>query len=283
MVAKQTKELATQSLRGAKSITLRADRKLAQLRSRKGFSQTLSLKEDSVLPLIRGLMGYEIKNLDDLHGVLLYARTLIGTPPKRNLWLPYLGETLDAGIAAFIGMEVLEFLNSLDASTGNPKAAFEEGVIEGEGKKLLGDGSVALVLGAADISKQAALLVQEIREKHNYVFMAGSSKNQTFAHQLEAENISLGWHTGLIHLGPKTSAIVHAFGFFVRLALSKGLRAGEAREILHFIKNKIFAFMMVLGEPDREKYASVAGAVSFGVQSVAKYYIPQLLPIYPLT
>lgn len=279
MVAKQTKELATQCIKGTKSLVGRAEKKLALAKS----SDPFVLVGDGDLPLTRGLIGSSIDNLADIEQVLACTQSLISSPPNRRLWLPYLGETLDAGIAALLAMEILEHLGlaAVSRRSGSSLDTFEDAV-EIHGAKMLEGASAVLLLGAAESSELAAELVREIKQRHAYVFMAGSHKGNTFAKQLQAEGMALGWGQDLIPLGPRTSSIVHALGFFVRIALSAGLRAGHARGILQFVKDKIFAFVMVLGEPDNEKYATIAGAASFGIQSVAEFYIPQLLPIYPL-
>lgn len=279
MVAKQTKELATQCIKGTKSLVSRAEKKLALAKS----SDPFVLVGDGDLPLTRGLIGSSIDNLADIGQVLACTQSLISSPPDRRLWLPYLGETLDAGIAALLAMEILEHLGlaAVSRRSGSSLDTLED-VVKIHGAKMLEGASAVLLLGAAQSSELAAELVREIKQRHAYVFMAGSHKGNTFAKQLQAEGTALGWGQGLIPLGSSTSSVVHALGFFVRIALSAGLRAGEAREILQFVKDKIFAFVMVLGEPDNEKYAVIAGAASFGIQSVAEFYIPQLLPIYPL-
>lgn len=281
-MAKQTKELAAQSIKGTKSLVNRAEKRLALVKRAKESSGSL-FTGNAYLPLTQGLIGCTIRNLADLGEVLVYARTLIGSPPKKNLWLPYLGETLDAGIAALLAMEVLEFLESVDVSERRDFwTPLGNDAVKIHSRNILGEASIVLALGTAENPQAAASLVREIKERHTYIFMAGNNKDQTLAHQLETEGITLGWDAGLIPLGPRTSNIIHAFSFFVQVALFEGLSPGKARDILQFVKDKIFAFMMILGEADREKYAAVAGAISFGIQSVAEFYIPQLLPIYPL-
>ena len=43
-------------------------------------------------------------------------------------------------------------------------------------------------------------------------------------------------------------------------------------------KNRIFAFVLALGEVDDEKYANAAGAINYGFPTIADTDIPQILP-----
>lgn len=277
MVAKQTKELAQEVIKGANSLVKRAEKELS-LAKRSG---RLSFASDLSLPLTQAISALTLQGQGDLEQALVLARGLIGAPPGRRLWLPYLGETLDAGIAALMTMEVLEFLSLSAHEVSGPQFPDIDLAAE-HGKRILEGAGVALILGAGHDSSEAAELISEIKGRHDYVFMAGAQESETLAQQLEKEGLTLGWAEGLVFLGRRTSGISHALGFFTRIALSEGLLPGQAREILQFVRDRIHAFMIVLGEPDRERYAAIAGAVSFGIQTAASFYIPQLLPIYPL-
>ena len=54
--------------------------------------------------------------------------------------------------------------------------------------------------------------------------------------------------------------------------------AGKAREIMLYNKYRVFAFVLALGEVDDLKYATAAGAISFGFPVIADTRIPQILP-----
>lgn len=226
--------------------------------------------------MVQVFTGLTPRALSDLEEALSLAHDLVGPPPAKRLWLPYLGETLDAGVAALMAMEVLEFLGDVSGSRQWLARTQEHE------NKVLSGASVALILGAGQTLSEDTELLREVREKYDFVFMAGAEKGETAVKHLEEEGMTFGWEEGLIFLGPRTSSISRALGFFARIALSEGLRPGQARETLQFVRERIDALMMALGEPDRERYAAVAGAVSFGIQTAAAFYIPQLLPIYPL-
>src|SRR5450756_1087649 len=60
------------------------------------------------LPVIYAITGHKVESLDDMHWVLDQAERLLPPVPSDNLWLPYLGETLDGGMAALWLAEIIE-------------------------------------------------------------------------------------------------------------------------------------------------------------------------------
>ena len=53
---------------------------------------------------------------------------------------------------------------------------------------------------------------------------------------------------------------------------------GQAREILLYNRERVFAFVLALGEVDDLKYAAAAGAINFGFPVIADTVIPEILP-----
>jgi acetyl-CoA synthase len=56
------------------------------------------------------------------------------------------------------------------------------------------------------------------------------------------------------------------------------MKGGMARDILLYNKNRVFAFVLALGEVDDLKYAAAAGAINFGFPVIADTVIPEILP-----
>ncbi len=93
------------------------------------------------------------------------------------------------------------------------------------------------------------------------------------------EGVQLGYDTFTVPFGIDTISAVYALGFAARSALTfGGMDAGQAREILLYNKDRVFAFVLALGEVDDLKYATAAGAISFGFPVIADTRIPQILP-----
>jgi len=82
--------------------------------------------------------------------------------------------------------------------------------------------------------------------------------------------------------GKETSTTVHALNFAARSAMTfGGLAPGDlnkARKILLYNKERVFAFVLALGEVDDQKYATAAGAINFGFPVIADTDIPEILP-----
>ncbi|MEK7816756.1 MAG: CO dehydrogenase/CO-methylating acetyl-CoA synthase complex subunit beta, partial [Actinomycetota bacterium] len=62
------------------------------------------------LPVIYGLTGTKIEKVKDMEPVLRQARELLPEAPTENIWTPYLGTALDAGIATLFAEEIIEAL-----------------------------------------------------------------------------------------------------------------------------------------------------------------------------
>ena len=89
----------------------------------------------------------------------------------------------------------------------------------------------------------------------------------------------MGWETRLVPFGKEISAAIYALGFANRVALSfGGVKPGDYARNLKYNKNRIFAFVMALGEVTEEKYAAAAGAITYGFPTIADTDIPQILP-----
>ena len=67
------------------------------------------------LPVIYAITGHKVESLDDMRWVLDEAERLLPRVPTANTWLPYLGETLDGGMASLWLAEIIEALKYVGA------------------------------------------------------------------------------------------------------------------------------------------------------------------------
>ena len=89
----------------------------------------------------------------------------------------------------------------------------------------------------------------------------------------------MAWETRLVPFGHDVSSAIFALGFANRAALSfGGVAPGDFERNLRYNKNRIFAFVLALGEVDDEKYAAAAGAINYGFPTIADTDIPEILP-----
>jgi len=277
--------IATQAITGAAACVQRARAKLRAAADQRGWDCTVAFPDTTYhLPVAYSLLGEAVTTLRDADGVLKRAEELLPPPPDERHWLPYLGPALDAGIATLLAFEVEEACKVLigpSPTDGIWLGAAADVIIRQRGIEFV-DGTApgfAAVVGAAPDGPTAVRIARSLQEKNLYVFMAGHVDGVSFAEQLAAEGVQLGWDTRLVPFGRQTSAAIYALGFANRAALSfGGVEPGNARRNLLYNKERIFAFVLALGEVDAEKYAAAAGAISYGFPTIADTDIPQILP-----
>ena len=281
-----SKIIASAAIRGAHSIFAKTEAKVARAKESFGAEHAIELPNTGYyLPVIYGLIGEKVEKLSDMDRVLAYAKEMLPEIPSEHLWLPYLGPTLDAGIATLLTEECHEALNYLDKDpdpvTDLWLGAADDVIMRARGVEFV-DGSApgfAAVVGAAPDNATAVKLAREMQEKMLYVFMAGSTNGTSFAEQLEAEGVQLGWDTRLVPFGRDVYSHIYSLGFATRAAMAfGGVQPGDYERILAYNKNRIFAFVLALGEVTDEWYATAAGAISYGFPTIATSDIPQILP-----
>ncbi len=236
------------------------------------------------LPVIYSFTGKKMEKLSDLKEILVDAKNLLPQRPADAMWLPYLGETLDAGVAALFACEVIEackYLIGPNPIDGIWLGAANDVIMRERGIEFV-DGSApgfAAITGAAPDSKTAVKIAKELQQKNLYVFMGGSTNGVQFADQLAEEGVQLGWETRLVPFGKDVSSLIYALGFANRAALSfGGVKPGDHAANLAYNKTRIFAFVIALGEVTPDKYAAAAGAINYGFPVIADTDIPEILP-----
>lgn len=237
------------------------------------------------LPVIYAITGQAVETLDDMALVIDKAERLITPPPPEKLWLPYLGETLDNGMAALWLAEIIEALKYVGAGPAPVQdiwlGAADDIIMRQRGVEFV-DGSApgfAAVTGSAPDVETAVALAREMQGKYLYVFMAGESRGTTFANQLSEAGVEMGWDTRLVPFGPEIYGHIYSIGFATRAAMAfGGVKPGDFKGTLRYNKDRVFAFVLALGEVDDLKYAAAAGAINYGFPTIAETDIPEILP-----
>jgi acetyl-CoA synthase len=280
-----SKIIASSAIRGAHQIVADAEDYLAKAIAAKGIDCAVGFPDTAYsLPVIYSLMGERVDKLSDMQKVIEECHRLLPEVPSENVWLPYLGGTLDSGIATLFAFEIIEackYLIGPNPVNGIWLGAANDVIIRERGVEFV-DGSApgfAAIVGAAPSVEHAVRIARELQEKNLYVFMAGHSHGTSFSKQLAEAGVEMGWETRLVPFGKEISAAVYALGFANRVALSfGGVKPGDFARNLKYNKNRTFAFVMALGEVTEEKYAAAAGAISYGFPTIADTDIPQILP-----
>jgi acetyl-CoA synthase len=280
-----SKLICASAIDGAVRWVARAEAALSDAIEAKGESTAVGFGNTAYfLPIIYSLTEERVETLGDCRRILKRARALLPERPSEQTWLPYLGNTLDAGAAALFACEIIEackYLVGPDPVEDIWLGAASDIVLRERGIEFV-DGTApgfAAITGAAPSSEIAVRIARELQEKSLYVFMAGSCNGRQFAEQLAEQGVQLGWETRLVPFGRDVSALVYALGFANRVALSfGGIQPGDYAANLEYNKDRVFAFVLAFGEVDAEKYAAAAGALNYGFPVIADTDIPQILP-----
>jgi acetyl-CoA synthase len=280
-----SKLICSSAIQGAIDWVARAEAKLDEAIKLKGLQCAVAFPETAYhLPIIYSFTGRKAETLADLRLVLTRARGLLSALPSEKVWLPYLGNTLDAGVATLFACEIIEackYLIGPDPVDGIWLGAASDVIMRERGIEFV-DGTApgfAAITGAAPTNEIAVKIARELQEKNIYVFMAGATHGKQFAEQLAEEGVQMGWETRLVPFGKDVSALIYALGFANRSALSFGnVKPGDFHANLKYNKDRIFAFVLAFGEVDAEKYAAAAGALNYGFPVIADTAIPQILP-----
>ncbi|HEX8990125.1 MAG TPA: acetyl-CoA decarbonylase/synthase complex subunit alpha/beta [Anaerolineales bacterium] len=301
--------IATRALRGANALVTEAELMFQKALSDKGAAAPVAFPNTAYsLPTILGMTGKPVEKIGDLKPALEQARQLLHPGPAMSHWTPYLGETLDAGMATLLAAESIEamrFVYGLQpepmtgvhvaggASFTSPdakEASDGDGHLNGPiddiqlrswGIQLV-DGRMpgfAAIVGCARSNAVAVKIVRELQRRNILCFLSGNVNGRSIIHQLQEEGVELGYDTYTVPFGTDTISAIYALGFATRSALTfGGLKPGMAREILLYNKERVFAFVLALGEVDDLKYAAAAGAINFGFPVIADTVIPEILP-----
>jgi acetyl-CoA synthase len=283
-----SRSVATAAIKGAHKLVQEAEKRLSEAIAEQSETATVSLPGTAYyMPVIYAMLGIKVKHLGDMREALARAKALLPEPPTDKLWLPYLGDALNAGMATLFAEEIIEGLKYL---TGPPPVhdiwlgATSDAVLRSQGVKLV-DGSMpgfAACVGALPTVEKAVKLARDLQERKILIFMAGSTNGTSMAEQLAEAGVEMNWDTFLVPYGKSITSAVYALGFAVRAAMTFGgiIPHGmeEARKILFYNKERVHAFVLALGEVDDEKFATAAGALNFGFPVIADTDIPQILP-----
>ena len=277
--------IASAAIRGAHKISKQARDIYAKAVKEKGEDCTVAFPNTGYyIPIIYSMTGTAVEKLSDFEQVFETIEGLLPDFVAEDIWLPYLGKTLDAGMATLFAEEIIEACKYLIGP--NPVddiwlGAADDVILRERGIQFV-DGTApgfAAVAGAAPDVETAVDIARKLQEKSLYVFMSAHNNGTTFAEQLVEGGVQLGWDTRLVPFGREITSAIYALGFASRAALSfGGVQAGDFRRNLLYNKNRVFAFVMALGEVTDEWYATAAGAINYGFPTIADSDIPQILP-----
>jgi acetyl-CoA synthase len=255
--------IATRAIRGANGIVAEAQALYERALNEKGPDTAVAFPNT------------EVSKLSDLEPVLEHAKSLLHSVPDETLWTPYLGETLDSGLATLLGEEIIEAIRfvyneepqsypgielagstSFTSPDGNGAAGSANGHLNGPiddiqlrswGIQLV-DGRMpgfAAIVGAAHSNEAAVAIVRELQQRNILTFLVGNVNGRSIIDQLLEEDIEMGYDTYIVPFSKDTIGAIYPLGFATRSALTfGGLKGGQWRDILLYNKNRVFAFVL---------------------------------------
>ncbi|MFA4842550.1 MAG: acetyl-CoA decarbonylase/synthase complex subunit alpha/beta [Candidatus Omnitrophota bacterium] len=271
-------------IRGSLDIFKQAEDSLNKAIKERGPDTKIGFPETAFyLPMANALLAAKVETLKQALPILEHARTLLPKVPEDKLWLPYLGDALDAGIATLLCEEIITALRYLyeQEPQKDCNGFFTDTIMRTLGIQLV-DGRMpgfAAILGAAPDNKTAVQIVRELQERNILIFVGASANGRSIIDQLLEENVQMGWDNYIVPYGRDTLSAIYPLNWAIRSALTfGGLKPGQAQKCLLYTKERVFAFGLVLGPLDDIKYATGAGAINMGFPIIADTDIPEIKP-----
>ena len=228
------------------------------------------------LPMSYSLMGLEVKTLGDMKPQVEHARELLKPVPSDDLWLPYLGDGLDAGAATMLAQEVLVALRTLNGDETRPgwQGFISDTIMRELGIQLV-DGRMpgfAAILGPAPTTDIAVKVVRDLQERSILTFLVCNRDGKTMREQMveggvlkEDMPMEECWDLYVVPVGPDTLDAIYVLNWSIRSALTfGGQKRGESRKCIDYTKRRINAFGITFGEIPDDWYAVGAAAILLG-------------------
>lgn len=165
----------------------------------------------------------------------------------------------------------LPLINSLFKIEAQPKDSVSfipDKILRSLGLKLI-DGraaGIAVILGPAKDETAAVNLIKDFQSKGIVSFLAGNICGNTMQKQLRGKGVKMGPEHYIIPLGSDYLSAIYAIDFMIRLSfIYGGFKPGEWQNATDYIRDRIPAFILLLGHTDEVAKAIGSGALAFGM------------------
>jgi acetyl-CoA synthase len=272
-------ELGTKGAQGVLNLTRQS---LDSAISQKGAATKIEFPETNYyLPLINALLNIEVKNLQDCLAALTQAQALMNNQlAQSGLLFEGAASLLNKGVATLICEEILAALAVLKQEHPAAGLGFiPDKILRSLGLQLV-DGriaGIAVILGPAKDEQSAVGLIRDFQSKSIVSLLAGNVGGNTFRQQLQNQGVGLGLENYIVHLGDDYLSAIYAVNFAVRAPLMYGgNKPGQWGQIADYIRNRVPAFVLLLGHVDELLVATGLGALAFGLPIITDLEVPQL-------
>ena len=268
---------------GARKVLADAGNYLSLLTKEKGASFTLGFPETAFyLPLANAILGLEASNLSDAAKILSTAKSLIIKDiPSEDKWPEFLKDALNAGVATILSEEVICALRYIEEKEPQPDCPgfFSDALLRSLGIQLV-DGrmsGIAVILGKAPDSKTAVEIVRDLQKRNILTLVGGSVDGVSIIEQLKEGGLAMGLESYVVPFGRDTISVVYALNFAIRAALTfGGIKAGNAKACVDYVRERVPAFVLLLGGVCEVKAATGAGALAAGVPIITDLSLPEV-------
>ncbi|MFH0918024.1 MAG: acetyl-CoA decarbonylase/synthase complex subunit alpha/beta [Candidatus Omnitrophota bacterium] len=272
-------ELGTQGTLEVLSLTRQS---LASAISQRGQEAKIEFPETNYyLPLINALLKIEVKNLQDCSAAIAAAQALANNQAAASgLFVKSQDGLLNKGVATLICEEILAALAVFNQKHPVEGLGFiPDKILRSLGLQLV-DGriaGIAVILGPAKDEQSAVELIRDFQSKSIVSLLAGNVNGNTFRQQLQNQGVGLGLENYIVALGDDYLSAIYAVNFAVRAPLIYGgNKAGQWEQISDYIRNRVPAFVLLLGHVDGLLVATGLGVLAFGIPIITDLEVPQL-------
>ncbi|MFA5500760.1 MAG: acetyl-CoA decarbonylase/synthase complex subunit alpha/beta [Candidatus Omnitrophota bacterium] len=277
------KTVAGLMLSGARKLYGEAEEILNKAIKEKGGEQAIGFPETAFyLPLSNALLGLETRTLTDAKKILSTAKTLLTDPPAdENKWDTFLKDSLNAGVAAILSEELicaLRYLYGTEPQAGCP-GFLADTLLRSLGIQLV-DGrmsGIAVILGKAPDNNTAVEIVRDLQKRNILTLVGGNVDGVSIIDQLSGGGLHMGLESYVVPFGKDTTSIVYVLNFAIRAALTfGGIKAGNTKACVDYVRERVPAFVLLLGGVDDIKAATGAGALAAGVPIITDLDLPEV-------
>ncbi len=272
-----SREVMSAIIRGATVFVEEAETMLARAIEAKGEDQAIEFPGTAFyLPMANALTGHDVQKLGQLKEIVEHCRDLLPTAPADKMWLPYLGDGLDAGAATLLALEATCALRYLNEETIEPgfSGFISDTILRELGIQLV-DGRMpgfAAILGPAPTQEIAVNTIRELQKRSILSFLICNSDGKSMKDQLDAAEVELGWDTYIVPVGRDTQSAIYVLNWAMRGALTFGGHAkGDWASCLKYCRERIFAFGITFGPIPDDWYAVGAGAILMGFPVISDH------------
>jgi acetyl-CoA synthase len=277
------KTIAKLMVSGAGRLCAEAGKILDSAIKEKGPDVHLGFPETAFyLPLANALLGLETKTLSDAKIILSTAgKLLVNIPIDENSWDAFLKDALNAGAAAILAEEVICALRYLEKSEPQESCSgfLPDAVLRSLGIQLV-DGrisGIAVILGKAKDDSTAVEIVRDLQSRNILTLVGGSVDGVSIVDQLKNAGLNMGLESYVVAFGRDTVSAVYVLNFAIRAALTfGGIKAGDMKACVDYVRQRVPAFILLLGGVDEVEAATGAGALAAGVPIITDLDLPEV-------